>query len=318
VAQDGSLVYLAGDVDIEVGAKRTLVWVDRRGREEAINAPPRAYVYPRISPDGTKVAVDVRDQDLDIWVWNFARATLTRLTFDPGLDQSPLWTPDGRRVVFGSTPKEPMNLFWQAADGTGAVERLTTSPNSQFPNAFSPDLTRLVLWEERPGMGSDLFILTMEGERRVQPLIQTSFSEHNAEVSPDGRWLTYQSNESGQFEVYVRPFPQVDGGRWQVSTGGGTAPVWARSGRGLFYFVAPRADDDGADSARPHVYFRQAAACVRGPVSRGNTGRTYDVSADGQRFLMIKEAASTNEAAAPPQIVVVQNWHEELKRLVPR
>ena len=153
----------------------------------------------------------------------------------------PVWTPDGRRLAFRSQRSGPHNLFWQAADGTGPVERLTESPNEQSPHAFSPDGTRLLIREERPTTGADLALLTLEGERRVETLVQTTFTERNGEISPDGRWLAYQSDESGQFEIYVRPFPDVNSGRWQISTGGGTRPLWARRGRELFY-VAP----DGA------------------------------------------------------------------------
>ena len=239
VAQDGSLVYMAGDQS--GGAERVLVWVDRQGREEAVSAPPRQYTYPRLSPDGKKVAVETRDQGSDIWVWDLARATLTRLTFDPGLERLPLWTPDGRRIAYssqrGASSGAP-HLSWQAADGTGQVEQLTESASVQvFPTSFSPDGKQLMFWEETSSTGDDIAILPLEGERRAAPLIKTMFDEQNAEVSPDGRWVAYQSNESGEYEVYVRPFPQVDGGRWQVSTGGGARPAWARNGRELFYLV---------------------------------------------------------------------------------
>ena len=320
VAQDGSLVYLTGNsVD---AVRRTLVWVDRQGREEATNAPTRTYQYLRISPDGTKVALDVRDQDFDIWVWDFFRATLTRLTFDPGVENYPVWTPDGRRVAFGSETSETKGsqaVFWKPADGAGAIEQLVANPDALVPTTFSPDGIRLVVRQQRPGMGDDLSVLSMEGERRLQPLIQTPFFESNADISPDGRWLAYQSNESGQAEVYVRPFPQVEGGRWQVSSGGGSQPVWARNGRELFYF-ANRGGQIMTVSIQPGPTF------VNGNPKRvlegdylggGQMGRTYDVSVDAQRFLMIKGVAPADAAAAPPQIVVVQHWVEELKRLVP-
>ncbi len=317
LARDGSLVYLAGDLQ---SPARTLVWVDRQGREAPIPAPPRGYLYPRLSPDGRRVALDVRDQENDIWIWAFDGQTLTRLTFDSSFDQSPVWTPDGARVVYssGSTP----NLFWRAADGTGAAERLAEAPTAMAGNSFSPDGTSLVAWQLNPKTGADLSLLALPGglergpTRDARPLLATPFREQNAEVSPDGAWLAYQSNESGTDEIYVRPFPDVEQGRWQVSTGGGTQPLWARRGRELFY----RAPDGKlmAVPIQPGPSFtrRNAAVVVDRAYfvgSGGILGRTYDVSPDATRFLMIKDAA----AATATQLVVVLNFFEELKRLVP-
>ena len=138
VAGDGTLAYVSGGV-ADLGAPRTLVWVDRQGRETPIPAPPRAYVFPRLSPDGTRIAVYAQDQEPDIWLWDLDRTKLTQATFDPGFDTFPVWTPDGRRLIFTSDRAGARNLFWQAADGTGAVERLTESPNQQAPAAVSPD-----------------------------------------------------------------------------------------------------------------------------------------------------------------------------------
>lgn len=260
--------------------------------------------------------VYILDQENDVWIWNLTRETLTRLTFDPGLDRMPVWTPDGRRVAFSSQRAGTDNLFWQAADGTGPVERLTESANAQFPTSFSPDGTRL-LFREAPADGaSDIGILTLEGERRATPLMQTTFAEWNAEVSPDGRWIAYQSNESGRDEIYVRPFPQVDGGRWQVSTGGGTRPLWARNGRELFYLVGQGRMMAVALQRGPTFVVGNPQVIFDGPYVAPQPGRTYDVSADGQRFLMIKESGA-DQTSAPSEIVIVQHWFEELKRLVP-
>ena len=166
------------------------------------------------------------------------RATLTRLTLDPGQDWFPVWTPDGQRIIFSSNRGGALNLWWQAADGTGAAERLTTSSNAQFPTGITPDGTAVVFNELTPTMGRDLLQLALDGTHRVTPLLQTKFDERNGIVSPDGRWLAYESNSSGPFEIYVRPFPNVGGGQWQVSTAGGTQPLWARSGKELFYVGA--------------------------------------------------------------------------------
>jgi eukaryotic-like serine/threonine-protein kinase len=329
------------------------------GREESLKAPLRNYLYPRLSPDGTRVALDVRDQASDIWVWDLARETLTRFTFDPGPDTHPVWTPDGQRVLFRSLRAGPANLFWQAADGTGAVERLTESQNAQFSGAFSPDGTRLVFREETTATGEDLLVLALEGRRRrqppspgvgppplaglgelqrglaepsaqaggpgrgatsdVQPLVHTTFNERNGEISPDGRWLAYESDESGREEIYVRPFPDTDSGRWQVSTGGGTRPLWARSSKELFYLGPSAAMMSASVEGGSTFRAGNPTRLFEGPyfMSANAAGRTYDVSPDGQRFLMIKVGGASGETAAPTSIVVVEHWFEELKRLVP-
>ena len=234
VAGDGTLAYVSGGRGA-VEPQRTLVWVSRQGQETPIAAPPRAYVYPRIAPDGASIAVYSQDQELDIWRWDVARTTLTRLTLGGANDIYPAWTADGRRLIFSSERAGARNLFWQAADGTGAVERLTESPNQQNAVAVSPDGTRLIFTEATPKTGADVMQVELDGTRRVTPLLQTPFTERNGDISPDGRWLAYQADDSGQPEVYVRPFPDVNGGHWQVSTGGGTRPLWAPNGQELFY-----------------------------------------------------------------------------------
>ena len=177
------------------------------------------------------MALDIRDQENDIWVWDFARETLSRVTFDPGLDRAPAWTPDGRRLVFSSQASEAVFLFSHAADGLGTAERLTQSPNIQFPSAVSPDGTRVVFSGSTTGpTGLDLMMLALEKDHHVQPLVQTPSNEVNGEVLLDGRWLAYQSNDSGKMQISVRPFPDVHRGRWQVSTGGARQPLWARNG----------------------------------------------------------------------------------------
>ena len=189
VSDTGALVYVSGG-----GLEgRTLVWVDRDGREEALAAEPRVYMYPRISPDGGRVALSVADQERDIWIWEFARETLTRFTFTPGLDLGAIWTPDGRQVAFASNRDGTLNLYWKAADGTGAVERLNESENPQYPYAFTPDGKQLVFLETGAG-GQNLGVLSLEGSS--EPLLATEFNEWNAEISPDGGWLAYDSGMS--------------------------------------------------------------------------------------------------------------------------
>lgn len=199
------------------------------------------------------------------------------------------------------------------------MERLTESQNAQFPMAVSPDGTRLVFYENAPNNASDLMLMPLQGERRPQPLVRTPFNEINGEISPDGRWLAYQSNESGQDEVFVRPFPNADDGRWQVFTGGGTRPLWARSGQELFY-ATPAGDAlmSVPVSGTPVFSAGNPIKILNAQAYRTavDAGRNYDVSRDGRRFLLIKPG--TGAAEAPPAaITVVQNWTEELKRRVP-
>jgi len=327
VSDSGTLVYLSSGALAgggQIATLRTLVWVNRDGREEPLAAPSRAYSYPRVSPDGTQVAVDVRDAERDIWVWSLERATLTRLTFDPLFDRFPVWSPDSRRIAFSSQRDGSRgNLFWQMADGTGQAERVAKGRNNSqvFPTSFSSDGTRLVVHGDSNGTQvDDIGIVSLEGgaDSEVAPLLETMFSEANAQVSPDGRWLAYESDESGQLEVYVRPFPDIDAGRWQVSTGGGAQPVWARNGRELFYRSGDAVMSVPVETGASFVS-RNPVVLFTGEFAPSIGGRNYDVSPDGQRFLMLKVGASGADAQdiPPVRITVVLNWFEELRRLVP-
>ncbi len=243
VAADGTLVYVDAPgtaSSVGAGTDRTLVWVDRTAREEPLAAPPRAYVHPRLSPDGTRIAVSIQDQEQDTWMWDLRRATLTRLTFAPGVDWFPLWTPDGRRLVFSSSGEGgSIGLFWMPADGTGKPERMT-SGDVHLATGLSPDGTHVVFYQNTQTARGDLLTMSLEGDHRVQPLLQTPFDEQEGTISPDGRWIAYESDSSGRSEVYVRPFPAVAGGQWQVSTASGRRPLWARDGQELFYLAPAR------------------------------------------------------------------------------
>jgi Tol biopolymer transport system component len=305
----GSMAYVAAS-SVQ-GIQRTLIWVDRKGAEQALPAPSRGYRTPRLSPDGRRVAVATTEDQ--IWLYDLARETLTRLTFG-GLDFTPIWTPDGKRVAFQSTRGGARNsgVFWQLADGSGAAERLTTSEYGNNPGSFSPDGKVLVFVEVHPTTGRDLWTLNMSGDGKPQPFLRTSFNEGDARFSPDGRWLTYISDESGRNEIYVQPYPGP-GGKWQISTDGGTEPVWARNG-GIFYrnskkmMAVDTMTQPTFSAGKPKVLFEGAY------VPSLQTTPNYDVSADGQRFLMIKES---EQSSSTTQINVVLNWFEELKRKVP-
>jgi len=262
----------------------------------------------------------VRDQEIDIWTWNLARETLTRLTFDPGEDEQPIWSPDSQRIAFSSSRESgsgaDTSLFWQMADGTGAVERLAEGAGQVFPTSFSPDSTAILVYGGSgggAGANDDISIFQLDGEDTVSPLLDTTFAESYPILSPDGRWLSYVSDESGSEEIFVRPFPDIDAGRWQVSAGGGTQPLWARSGQELFYrngevlMAVPIQSEPGFSAGNSEVLFEDDYLL-------GNGGPNYDVSPDGERFLMIRPVEISSAA---PKIIVVQNWFEELERLVP-
>jgi len=312
IAQDGSLIYVPGDA---VGAAQiTLVWVDRQGHEEPIPVPVRAYGSAQISPDVTRAALEIRDQENDIWTWDFGRKTQTRITFDPGLNRGVAWSPNGSRLAFTRQLEGSEHVYWQSADGTGMPELLAVGPAPDIPTSFSPDGTKLLFDTLNPGQ-VDIGIIDVKSHKR-EMLLKTPFIKTNAEFSPDGRWIVYESNESGRPEIYVRPFPNVDGGHWQVSPGGGTSPVWSRDGKEIFFkalgatvgtarlFSAPVQAAAGFSAGNPQPLFE-------GNYPRG--GRSYDVSPDGKRFLMIKPAPQQNATPSSATIVVVVHWYRELQ-----
>ena len=237
VSATGSLVYVPGGAQ---AAERTLVWVDRRGLEQALPAPARAYSNPRLSPDGQRVAVRISDSEsaYNIWVYELARNTLTRLTSHGSSNLMGAWTPDGTRIAFDSNKDGPFNLFWQLADFSGSSERLTSgeysqSPSWQAPTSWSRDGQLLAFTDVNPTTGSDIWVLRIS-DRKAQPFLRTSSNESAPKFALDGRWLAYVSDESGRDEIYVQPYPGP-GGKKQISAEGGTEPVWNPNGRELFY-----------------------------------------------------------------------------------
>jgi eukaryotic-like serine/threonine-protein kinase len=315
ISATGSLVYVPGGVQ---SSQSRLVWVSRSGAEEPLAAPVHGYRNPRLSPDGRLVSVDIREQGLQVWLYDLARETLTRLTFEGSANGTPTWTPDGKRIAFQSNKEGPINLFWQLADGSGGLERLTNSEYLQSPNSWSPDGQLLAFTEPNPSSGYGIWVLRMS-DRKAQLFLRTSFTQGAPRFSPDGRWLAYVSNESGRYEVYVQPYPGP-GGKSQISTEGGTEPVWNRNGRELFYrngdkmMAVDIATQPSFAAGKPRMLF-EGPYLPRTNFSTLATMPNYDVSPDGQRFLMVK--SSEQEAAAPTQINVVLNWFEELKQKVP-
>jgi serine/threonine protein kinase len=315
VSDSGTLIYIPG-TSVDVG--RILVWVDRSGREETIEAPPRAYAYAHLSPDGTRVALDIRDQENDIWIWDLARKNLSRLSFDPGLNRGGIWTPDGEKIAFSADRDGDENIYWQTADGSGIEEPLTKIPEALFvPNAFSPDGRHLLFSTALPPYDIDL--LSLNDNAEPKSLLETDFNEQNPQISLDGRWRAYQSDESGILQVYVRPFPDVDAGKWQISSDGGSRPLWNRNGRELFYYVEP-----GTIMAVPVETGTSFSAGTPEMVFKGEyispqSGLQYSVTPDGQKFLMIKNATNVQDSSVQMRrkINIIVNWFEELKERVP-
>ena len=244
IAGNGTLVYAPGD-DARAQA-RTLVWVNREGREDPLRAPPAPYESPRVSPDGRSIVVEVRNPEhSDVTVYDLHRDTPTRLTFDPGADRVPIWSQDGQSVLFVSDRDGPIRLDAKAADGTGQDDRVTTSGVPQWPGPWSADGQMMIVTD----IGRwDLQTISLGAEDRADGLIESEFLEFSPDVSPDGRWLAYVSNESGQFEVYVRPFPNVEDGLWQISRDSGASPLWAPTGQDHY-----QGDESGRCGDRAHL-----------------------------------------------------------------
>ncbi len=305
----GSLVYVSGAVQSD---QSKLVWVSRNGAERLVAAPARAYLQPRLSPDGQRVAATITEQDTQTWLYDLSRDTLTPFTFEGNVNTGAVWAPDGKRIAFQSNREGPGNIFWQLADGSGGLERLTSSPYLQAPLSWSPNGQLLAFFEVNPTTQRDIWVLRV-GDRKAQPFLRTQFDEAVPQFSPDGRWLAYISNEPGRYEIYVKPYPGP-GGKWQISTEGGTEPAWNRNGRELFYRSGDKmmavdiATQPGFAAGKPRILFEGPYAPAPFPTTN------YDVSPDGQRFLMVKPS---EQGAAPTQINVVLNWFEELKRRVP-
>jgi serine/threonine-protein kinase len=310
-SNSGAFVYLP----FTAGSLTTIVWRDRRGNETPIAAPPHVYQTPRLSPDGSRIAVHATDQDNDIWIWDVVKETLTRLTFDKGVDSSPVWSRDLSRIFYASAKDGPLNLFWKPSNGTGRPEALfATAPETNSAlvvNSMSPD-GRMLIYSA--GVPADVLAVPVDGEHKPVPLMaQRTFAERGGDVSPDGRWIAYYSDESGGFQVYVRPFPTVDQGRWQISGDGGTVPRFAPNGRELFYVNGQNQLVSTTVVSGPTFSFGKTSVVMDLSDSPPTVYRNYDVAPDG-RIVLIKQAQRTR---APQQFIAVLNWFTELNERVP-
>ena len=315
----GSLAYVPGGIFPDY--ENALVWVDRDGVVERLPVETGRYVYPRVSPDGRRAAVTRLDGSTrDIWILDLETAAWSRLTFEQG--SAPAWTPDGARVAFESNRSGQDQTYWIPADGSGAAERFATSePPGTGPASWSPD-GEILLATSRPSGGSrDIWTLRRDGEAR--PFIESPYQDRFPALSPDGRWVAYHSDMSGEDEVYVTPFPGP-GPRIPISSGhGGTwsmEPAWSRDGRELFYVTDAGAEkvalmvvaveaSRGFSDVRPRTVFEMDN------YNDTATLRDYDVTPDGRRFLMVQYVDRHRQAVT--SIHLVQNWFAELERLVP-
>ena len=320
-SQQGTLAYVPSRE-----FPRTLVWVDRKGAAEQIPFPPRGYEQVALSPDGGRVAAMTMEKGerTTLLFGDLARGTLSRSTAEGWVAGGPIWTPDGKRVGFAfasaGTGSWLPHVYWQSADGSTPPELLTGEKDLQQagPDSFSPDGKFLLFeaWDyadtSPANTGWDIFVLPLSAERKVRPFLGTKSAENNARFSPDGRWVAYESNESGRYEIYVRPFPGP-GARWQISTEGGQDARWSRSGRELFYRQADRMMAVDVET-KPTFHPSRPRTLFEGRNYGMNPyGYSYDVAPDG-RFLMIRPDPAES---GPAQVKVVLNWFEEVKRRVP-
>jgi serine/threonine-protein kinase len=314
-SQTGTLVYRNGRAG---GGLVTVQWLDGAGKTQPLLEKPNIYERPRLSPDGQRLALAVAEGgNQDIWVYEWQRDAMTRLTFGGGLNSQPVWSPDGRYIVFQAMG----GMSWTRADGGDKPQALTQSKNIQSPWSFTADGKRLA-FQEVIGSGDVLWTIPLEsdgpGLRAGKPevFLQTPFDQRFPTFSPDGRWLAYSSSESGMFQVYVRAFPDK-GGKWQVSNSGGVYPVWSRNGRELFF----RTEDgrmmvanytvkgDLFVADKPQVWSEKRLA---------NVGFTpnYDVAPDGKRIVALMPAETPGEQAQN-HVIFLENFFDELRRRVP-
>jgi len=316
-SETGNLVYVAGRAGF-------IYWIDREGKfTPLLHETPGNYLNPAFSPDGKRLALDINDgKRRDIWLYEWERGILLRLTFTGEANSNPVWTPDGKRIVYSSVEKGGApNLWWIRVDGPGNAQRLAESRNVQLAGSWQPDGKVLAFFQQNPGTNWDIMILPIEGDEKSgwkpgepKPFVNSVFDEQEPAFSPDGRWLAYESTESGNYEVYVRPFPGP-GSKWQVSTGSGLYPKWSRDGKELFYRTyngqimvvtyTTSGDSFNADKAPT-------------PVARFFEGfPKFDLHPDGKRFAVRRPPGTEPRPLPVNKVSFIFNFFDEIRRKVP-
>ncbi len=329
ISARGTLAYQPGTASLSRQAP--IMWMTQAGALTSLRAAPSSFGFPRFSPDGRRLAMTMTDgRQFDIWVYDWERDILTRVTTDVGVDLSPVWTPDGTGLVFGATRgSSNLNLYWQRADGTGEARRLTTSNVSQIPDAFDPTGRLLVFHEGDPATTRQtLALLPIERDGHQlkggtpTPLIGGAFLKANARISADGKWMAYAANDTGTFEIYVQSFPEL-GERVQVSNGGGNLALWAPRKNELYYsgasegtlMMVPFTVSNGAFvPAKPRPW-SQTTFSSTPPIVTYGPG--FDLHPDGERFAVTPPLQSASDATAASQVVLLFNFFDELRRVAP-
>jgi Tol biopolymer transport system component len=293
-------------------SNKQLQWFDRDGRRlEPVGAPAN-YGGIDLSPNGDRVAVDiVSNNNKDIWVIDLARAVPSRITFDPATDWSTQWSPDGNQLIFASAGRNregggATQIYRKASSGVGTEEVVPTDGNASIPVHWSPD-NKYIVFSRTKQNGNDTWILPLFGDKKPKPLLESPFDKIQAQVSPDGRWIAYVTNETGAFQIVVQSFPDPNGGKWQISADGGVEPKWRHDGRELYYLALDGKlmsvsikTDRTLEAGRPAALFQTPLTVNR---TRPDRDRHYDPTHDGQKFLLV-----TPESRQITPVTVLVNW----------
>ncbi len=324
-SDSGTLIYIPQSAIADWASSYSIpVWVNREGKEEPLPVESNIYAFCKISPDGAQVAFTAGPavNRMNLWVYDVKRETSRRLTFDSSFDAAPLWTADSKKLMYSSFAAG--TICRKGADGAGEVERLGPEwelPHVLYPFSQSKDGKAIVLSEVwLSPFQADIGMISMEGDHAIKSLLQEKSNENYPQISPGGQWMAYQSDRSGRYEIYVCSFPDVNKGKYQVTTGGGDSPLWSPDGKELFYrngdsYMAVDVETEPPlKYGKPEVLFKGAYSSNSNP----HNYTFWDISPIDKRFLMIKPAAAEAKSRAdiPRKISIVVNWFEELKQRV--